>query len=136
MGALLFSFLCAYKRLHDMKKTVVAGAGPEAHRYSHRAVVSLLKSGHEVIPVGLSEGEINGVTIRTDFPHIENVDTVSVYVHPRHHARWKEYILKLAPRRVIFNPGAESEATIATLEDAGIQCQESCTLVMLSVGTY
>ena len=119
-----------------MKKTIVAGAGPEPHRYSHRAVVSLIKHGHDVIPVGLSEGEIEGTAIRTDFPLIDNVDTVSVYVHPRHHARWKDYILTLKPRRVIFNPGAESSDTIAELEEAGIPCQESCTLVMLSVGTY
>lgn len=119
-----------------MKKTVVAGAGPDPARYSHRAVLSLQKAGHEVVPVGLHEGEIGGLTIRTDFPSVENVHTVSVYVHPKHHGRWKDYILSLNPKRAIFNPGAESAETIKALEATGINCEESCTLVMLSVGTF
>ncbi len=119
-----------------MKKTVVAGAGPDPTRYSHRAVLSLRKAGHETVPVGLHEGEIDGLTIRTDFPPVENVHTVSLYVHPRHQGRWRDYILSLHPKRVIFNPGAENPESIRAFEAEGINCEQSCTLVMLSVGTY
>lgn len=119
-----------------MKKTVVVGAGPESYRYGHRAVVSLMRNGIDVVPVGLHKGEINGQEIHTEFIDVPDVHTVTIYVHPRHQNYWKDYILSLKPKRAIFNPGAENPEMIEAFQAAGITCQESCTLVMLSVGTY
>lgn len=119
-----------------MKKTVVVGASPDAQRYSHRAVISLQRKGHEVVAVGLHKGSIGDLNIHTSFAPVDKVDTVTLYVHPRHQEYWKDYIISLKPRRVIFNPGAENAAMIDAFQDEGITCMESCTLVMLTVGTY
>ncbi len=118
------------------KKTVVIGASPEPQRYSHRAVLSLLKAGHEVVPVGLQSGRIDDLEIHTDFVAVEDVHTATLYVHPKHQEYWKDYIVSLSPKRVVFNPGAENDDLKDYLLDKGISCQESCTLVMLAVGTY
>lgn len=119
-----------------MKKTVVIGASPDPQRYSHRAVRSLISNGTEVIAVGKNPGRIGDVKIHTDFIPVDNVHTVTLYLHPRHQGFWKDYIFSLDPKRVIFNPGTENPVFEKELKDAGITPQQSCTLVMLSVGTY
>lgn len=117
------------------KKTVVIGASSNPQRYAYLATVKLHEKGHEVVPVGLKEGKIEGINVLDDFPKIENVDTVTLYVAPRHQAYWKDYIFSLRPKRVIFNPGAESDFE-KELEAKGIETIEACTLVLLSTGQF
>jgi hypothetical protein len=45
-------------------------------------------------------------------------------------------ILKLKPRRVIFNPGSENADLAQKLQNAGIEIVEACTLVMLRTGQF
>ena len=62
------------------------------------------------------------------------VDTLTVYVNSKISNGLKNDILKLNPRRVIFNPGAENEKLAEFLESAGIEVVIACTLVMLDTG--
>ncbi len=119
-----------------MKATVVIGASPDPSRYSFLATNKLKQHGHKVYPVGIHEGEINGEKILTDKPHIENVDTVTMYVHPRNQKSWIDYILALKPKRIIFNPGAENPELEKLAIAQGVECLDACTLVMLSIGQY
>lgn len=121
-----------------MKKTVVIGASENPARYSQMAAVSLQKHGHEVIPVGLKEGTINGLSILSleKNPEIKNVDTVTLYVGPLHQPAWFDYILRLKPKRVILNPGTENPELEQLLEKNGISFIHACTLVMLSTDQY
>jgi len=98
--------------------------------------MELQRHGYEVIPVGLRDGTIGKEDIITDRPHIENVDTITLYVGPKHQEAWAEYILSLKPRRVILNPGTESEYISGILDGAGISWEASCTLVLLTIGAY
>lgn len=118
------------------KKTVVIGASDKPERYAYMATMSLQKHAHEVIPVGLREGEINGIRILKGQPPVSDVDTVSLYVGPQNQPYWQDYILSLKPKRVIFNPGTENPEFEAQLEKAGIEPLEACTLVLLSIGSY
>jgi predicted CoA-binding protein len=119
-----------------MKKTVVIGASENPDRYAYRATVALQQRGHEAVPVGLREGKINGTPILKGNPEIKDVDTVTLYVGPQNLPAWYDYILSLKPKRVIFNPGTESEEFENLLEKNNIAAVQGCTLVMLSVGTY
>jgi hypothetical protein len=119
-----------------LKKTVVVGASPDEQRYSNRAVRTLVQKGIDVTAVGLHGGNIGDIQIHTDKVPVADVDTVTLYVHPRHQSNWKEYIFSLNPKRVVFNPGTENPQFQRELEEEGIVADESCTLVMLSVGTY
>ena len=121
--------------MSESKKTVVIGASTNPSRYAYVATNRLKRAGHEVVPVGLRAGMIGDVEILKDFPEIKDVDTVTLYVGPKHQDYWKEYIYSLNPKRVIFNPGTESEFE-NELEAKGIEATEACTLVLLSMGSY
>jgi predicted CoA-binding protein len=45
------------------KKTIVLGATPDASRYAYLAANRLVKSGHDIINVGIKTGEVAGVPI-------------------------------------------------------------------------
>lgn len=121
--------------MSKLKKTVVIGASSNPSRYAFVATNRLKSAGHEVIPVGLREGKIGETSILTGFPELEGVDTVTLYVGPKHQDYWKDYIFSLNPQRVIFNPGTESDFE-QELEEKGIEAEEACTLVLLSTGGY
>ncbi|MCD6067738.1 MAG: CoA-binding protein [Bacteroidetes bacterium] len=118
------------------KPTVVIGASDNPDRYAYKATVSLQSHGHTVYPVGLKDGEINGIKMTADRSFIPDVHTVTMYVGPKNQPSWYEYILSLKPKRIIFNPGAENPDLVKLAVQQGIECEESCTLVMLSIDRY
>lgn len=119
-----------------MKKTLVLGASPNPERYSNIASLRLLAAGHAVFPVGNQEGEIGGLKILTNMPFIEGVDTISLYVGPANQSIYEEYIYKIMPKRIIFNPGTENARLMEDAAAKGIEVVVACTLVMLSLGNY
>ena len=120
------------------KKTVILGASNNTNRYAFAAAERLKRYGHPFVPVGVKRGEVLGHPILDIFerPLINEVDTITLYIGPRHQEGLDDYIIKLNPKRVIFNPGTENEALSIALQNHGIQTIEACTLVMLSVGNY
>ncbi|MCC6837634.1 MAG: CoA-binding protein [Bacteroidia bacterium] len=118
------------------KKTVIIGASDNPERYAYKATLALQKHGHEAIPVGLRPGQINGTEITKEKTLFNDVDTVTLYVGPQNQESWKEYVINLKPKRVIFNPGTENPKFEAELQKKGIETIEACTLVMLSIGNY
>ncbi|MBK7183994.1 MAG: CoA-binding protein [Bacteroidetes bacterium] len=118
------------------KKTVVIGASDNPERYAYKATIALQKHNHEVVPIGIRTGIINGLEIILDKPIVPDVDTVTLYVGPQNQDAWKEYILSLKPKRVIFNPGTENPEFEKQLQEHSIEPVEACTLVMLSIGNY
>jgi predicted CoA-binding protein len=121
-----------------MKKTVIIGATDNPSRYAYVAAQQLLENGVEFVPVGIRKGVVFGKEILDLrlLPNIDNVDTVTLYINPSRQREWYDYILKLKPRRVIFNPGTENSEFEQTLEDNGVEALEACTLVMLRTGQY
>lgn len=122
--------------MSNHKPTVVIGASPNADRYSYKATISLQNHQHQVYPVGLRKGTINGQEIITDRPAIKDVDTVTLYVGPDNQPYWYDYILALKPKRLIFNPGTENPELEKLATDNGIETTEACTLVLLSIKQY
>lgn len=120
-----------------MKRTLVLGASPNPQRYSYKAVLSLLKKGHPVFPVGLRKGEISGHKILTTPQAVEDIDTVTLYVGPQNQPGYYDYIInKIQPKRIIFNPGTENEELINLAIENNISVEIVCTLVLLSIGNY
>ena len=64
------------------------------------------------------------------------VDTVTVYIGPRHIGPLIADIVAARPRRVILNPGTESAELERTLDEHGIPYLEACTLVLLGTGQF
>lgn len=120
-----------------MKKTLVLGATSNPSRYAYVAVQRLLRHGHEVVPVGIREGEVAaGLPILHGMPPVSDVDTVTLYVGPARQPAYYDYLLSLRPKRIIFNPGTENPELEALAQAQGIETVEGCTLVMLSIGGY
>ena len=115
----------------------VLGASANPDRYSNIAVRRLQEAGHSVIPVNPALPEIEGLPVAKSLDAIKApVDTLTLYVGPQRLAPMIEEIVRLAPKRVIFNPGTESAELAAALDRAGIPHVEACTLVMLQTGQF
>ena len=119
-------------------KTMVMGASPKPYRYSHRVTLLLQEQGYPVIPIGVSKGIIGNQEIvdLTTKPTFQELHTITMYLSKENQQLWVQYILELKPQRVIFNPGSENPELCQQLVQAGISCEESCTLVMLSIGNF
>jgi predicted CoA-binding protein len=118
------------------KKTLVIGASENPERFAYKAVKSLLGKGYEVVAEGLRLGKIDSVFISNEKKFYEDIDTITLYVGPKNQASWYEYIVSLNPKRIILNPGTESEELKTLAKENNIQIEEACTLVMLSIGNY
>lgn len=120
-----------------MTITAVLGASANADRYSNKAIRLLKSYGHQVIPVHPALKEIEGLPVATALSEITvPVDTLTLYVGPERGEPLVAQMVALKPRRVIMNPGTESDLLTRILQDAGIEVVEGCTLVMLKTGQY
>jgi predicted CoA-binding protein len=117
-------------------KTLVVGATPNADRFAYRAVMSLLRHGHEVVPYGRKKGAVGGLQILNAPPQNSDIHTITLYINPTHQQEYYDYFIGLNPKRIIFNPGTENAELERLAQSKGIEVVEGCTLVMLSVGQY
>ena len=118
-------------------KTVVIGASTNPSRYSFKATNMLIKYNHEVIPVGIKKGNIEGLEILNNKPKINDVDTVTLYISAKNQFEYYDYIINvLNPRRIIFNPGTENDELEKLAKEKNIEASIACTLVLLSTDQY
>lgn len=118
------------------KTTLVIGASTSTERYSHKAVSLLDTLEYSVLAFGNKEGNINGITILTEFPLEEKIHTVSIYLRAAIQKAYYQQIIDLNPERIIFNPGTENSEFKTMAEEKGIDCENACTLVLLRTGQY
>lgn len=121
---------------HMKKKTLVMGASTNPARYSNMATRLLRKHDHPVLAFGLKKGEIEDVHITQVLPADEDIDTVTLYLGPQNQIPYVDYIIKLNPKRVVFNPGTENAAFQEKLHEHGVEAIEACTLVMLNTQQF
>jgi hypothetical protein len=120
-----------------METVAVVGASPKEDRYSNKAMRMLAEYHHTPIPVAPGQTRIEGRKVYQALGDIpEKIDTVTLYVAPARQEAIIKDIIKLAPRRVIFNPDTENRAAADQLKQAGIQVVEACTLVLLKTNQY
>ncbi|NVJ58802.1 MAG: CoA-binding protein [Gammaproteobacteria bacterium] len=119
------------------KTTLVMGASEEPTRFANRAQIQLQQHGIPVVLVSPKYKTINGVTVKQSLNEVsESIDTVTVYVRPEILESSLNAIIHLAPRRLIFNPGTESNELQKRLINSDIEVINDCTLVMLSENRY
>ena len=120
------------------KKTLVLGASLKSIRYSNIAINMLLDYNHKVVAIGLRKGIIRGVEIMTNISDFteKDIDTVTLYLNASRQVVYYDFIIKLKPNRVIFNPGTENWEFMDLLEKNNIDYDVACTLVLLRTGQY
>jgi predicted CoA-binding protein len=123
-----------------MEVVAVLGASSDSSRYAYKAMKMLEEYGHKPIPVHPREKEVLGKSV---FPTLgdlarsgQKIDTVTVYVNAAISEKYEKDFVALKPKRVIFNPGAESPKLEEALSKNGIEVVHACTLVMLRTDQY
>jgi predicted CoA-binding protein len=118
------------------KSTLVIGASLKEYRYSHICVKTLVADQIPVTAIGLREGFIDQVPVKKGFPELTDIHTVTLYLSPENQLLWYNYIMKLMPERVIFNPGTENQEFEDMLANTGIEVTEDCTIMMVEGGRF
>jgi len=119
-----------------MSNTVILGASPKKHRYSHLAHKTLQEKGYNVIPIHPVHQEILGDEVINHIKDVwQPIDTLTVYVSSARFAPIIDDIIRLTPKRVIFNPGAECPELYHEFPEH-IKIVEGCTIVMVNTGQY
>lgn len=118
------------------KSTLVYGASDNPERYSYKVTSLLQDMGYSVHPVGVKKGNIRDLTIINELIHVEDLDTLTLYVNKTIQDKNEDYLLSLRPKRVIFNPGTEHMSLANKFKEQGAEVDFACTLVMLRTGQY
>ncbi len=119
------------------ENVAVLGASCNAERYSNKAVNLLIEKGYNVFPVNPREEKVCNLHCYKCLDEItEKIDTVTLYVNPMVLNEHIESIIKQSPKRVIMNPGTESDSAKERFENAGIIVQTACTLILLKTGQF
>jgi len=121
-----------------MKETVaIIGASNKPDRYSYKALQALLDNDHNPIPINPKFDDINGVKCYPNlYAYPDEIDTITLYLRPANLLPMIPQIIKIKPKRVIFNPGTEDAEIMKQLEEGGIEAQEACTLVLLKTNQF
>ncbi|MBD5781434.1 2-amino-4-hydroxy-6-hydroxymethyldihydropteridine diphosphokinase [Pelagicoccus sp. NFK12] len=115
----------------------IVGASPKPDRYAHLAQRQLMGAGYEVRLIAPRGGAILGEPVLSRLTECQDpVDTVTLYIGSARVEEILEDLLSIRPRRVVFNPGTENEGVRRSLEQAGVETLEACTLVMLRTGQF
>lgn len=124
----------------NKENVLIIGASRNPERYAHKAMIELNKHGHKTYLIGKTAGpNLLGNSFYTSIdtlPEDLSIDTVTVYLGIKSQKHYEDAIIKLKPKRVIFNPGTENMMFFVKLKQNGISPTNACTLVMLSVGNF
>ncbi len=121
----------------EKSRVAVLGASPKEDRYSYKAVKMLTEHNHIPVPVHPSGHEVLGMTSFKSLDEItEPVDTLTMYVGAKISDGEYDRIIKLGPRRIIFNPGSENDSLAKKLTANGVEVVIACTLVMLQTDQF
>ena len=117
-------------------KTLVIGASINPERYAHKAIHLLLKHEIEVVPMGIRPGLVANLSIVSPFTAQFNIHTITLYIGDSKQEPYFDFILKINPKRVLFNPGTENPKLAKLLNEKGIIWENACTLVLISTNQY
>ena len=117
-------------------KTLLIGASVNPERYAHKAIHLLLKHEIEVVPMGIRPGLVANLSIVSPFIAQVNIHTITLYIGASKQEPYFDFILKINPKRVLFNPGTENPKLVKLLNGKGIIWENACTLVLLSTNQY
>ena len=117
-------------------KTLVIGASINPERYAYKAIHLLVKHEIEVVPVGVTPGFVANLLIVSPLIVQINIHTITLYLGASRQEPYYDFILKIIPKRVLFNPGTENPKLAKLLNEKGILWENACTLVLLSTNQY
>ncbi|HAH57832.1 MAG: CoA-binding protein [Lentimicrobium sp.] len=118
------------------KHTLVLGASTNPSRYSNICIRELVNHKVPVSAIGLRPGRVAGVEIQTGQPLLPEVHTITLYLGAPRQPQYYDYIIRLNPERIIFNPGTWNPELEKLARQHDIVTVSDCTLMMLSGKHY
>ena len=120
------------------KTTLVLGASPNPNRFAYKAIRSLQRRSIPVVAIGRRDVDLDeNLRIRKGKPSdIGKIHTVTLYMNAKFQQEYYDYIIKLSPKRLIFNPGTTNPELAEKAREAGIEVIDDCLLVMLNTGKF
>ena len=120
-----------------MENVLIIGASNKPERYSYQAMQLLTEHGHQVTLNHPSLTKINDFNVVNNLAEIKNSpDTITMYVNPKLSANLLPELIRLKPKRIIFNPGTENNQIYDELHTNNIKTEEACTLILLRTNKY
>lgn len=119
-----------------MIRTLVLGASLQKERYANMAIKRLINRELWVVGIGSREGNVGDCHIYSTQIELNNIHTVSIYLNAKNQEGYYDYIIRLNPKRVIFNPGSENVNLETLLIKNKIFFERACTLVLLNLNQY
>jgi acyl-CoA synthetase (NDP forming) len=116
-----------------MSAIAIIGASAKRTKYGNKALRAFLQRGDTVYPIHPAQPEIEGVKAYQSVLDVPgDIDLATFYVSPAVGLRVIEEVAEKGIRRVILNPGAESDELLRRAEELGVEATVACTI--LSIG--
>lgn len=120
-----------------MRTIAILGASPKADRYSNKVQVDLMATDSVVIPIHPIHETILDTKVLKSLAEItEPIDDLLLYVNPKLSSQQIPDMLKLKPKRIIMNPGAENAAITEAFANSATEVLQACSLVMLRTNQF
>jgi predicted CoA-binding protein len=123
-----------------MARTVaIIGASNDRNKYGNKALRAFERQGYTVIPINLSEAQVEGhkayATV-LDVPGV--IDMATVYVKPEAGVGVMEQLAQKGVGEVWLNPGADDDAVVARARELGLRTIQACSIIGIgdSPGRY
>ena len=112
------------------KVVAVIGASSNRGKYGNRAVRAFRRQGYTVVPISLSETEVEGLKAYRSVLEVPGrVDMATFYVPPEIGLRVIDEVARKQIPEVWLNPGTESEALVRRARELHIEPVLACSIV-------
>jgi predicted CoA-binding protein len=112
----------------------VVGASKDRAKYGNKVLRAYLQNNRDAVPVNPGADEIEGLKAYRDLASVpDDIDGVSIITPPAVTEKVVEQALQRGIKQIWMQPGAESEAAIATAQEVGanVIAGGPCVLVTL-----
>jgi len=114
-----------------MTAIAIIGASNRRHKYGNMAVRAFKERGDTVFPINPHESQIEGLPVYKSVLDIPDaVDVASFYVSPSVGLTLIEEVAQKGIKRVLLNPGAQSDQLLHRCEELGIDATVACSIIL------
>lgn len=120
--------------MQKKNKVAIVGASDKADRVSNQLLKRLLAKGYEVFPINPAFKTIEGVAVYPNLGALpKGIDVLSIYLGKERSDPLEQAMIDSGIPRMIFSPGAENPELEKRLAEKGIEVEDACSLVLLSM---
>ena len=112
-------------------KIAIIGASNRRQKYGNKAVRAYQQRGDEVFPINPAQNEIEGLKAYRSVLEVPGeIDIASFYVAPEVGLKVIEEVAQKGIKKVLLNPGAESNELLQRSEELGIDATVACSIIL------